>query len=105
MCPISWLFGKEDRVIFIQRTGIADSDGKDVYDGDILSFHPFFKSNDGDNGPKIGLVEWSWYDASFRINQYHNGEASWDFHTFSELKEVNKFYIKGNINQNPELLL
>lgn len=93
-------FGKEETLG--RFTGIYDGNTEEVYEDDILSFLPYFKDRD-DNKPKIGPVEWSEHDASFRINQYHNG-PNWDLHTFCELKEVNKFYVKGNIHQNPELL-
>jgi len=79
--------GEEMDVIPMQFTGLYDKNGKEIYEGDIVSY--------------FGLK----YEVLFK-----NGAFGWmedgAFYSFNEMdrSEVNKFEIIGNIYENPELL-
>lgn len=65
----------------MQFTGLKDQHGKDIYEGDIISF-----GERGDNS----IVAWSDQDAQFQVNGYGF--------------ESDLCYVIGNIHETPELL-
>lgn len=85
---------KYQDVELMQYTGLKDANGKDIYEGDIISF--------GDNK---GVVFYK--HAKFRIKyRYHNNcDCSCDcYEDLSEVLYYNKVQIIGNVYENKELL-
>jgi len=79
--PDTWT-GNDDYVL-MQLTGITDAKGKEVWEGDVLQ---------NDIGLRIIGVNWD-YENLFSIEQQikdFDGEGKW--------------YVIGNIYENPELL-
>jgi uncharacterized phage protein (TIGR01671 family) len=77
-----------------QWTGLVDSKGLDIYEGDLLEFA--YK----DDGEKfVGKVE---YEEKFACFVVVVGNA---FETFSDLADYDQsFKVIGNIQESPELL-
>jgi len=77
----------------MQYTGLKDSKGVEIYEGDILSIHPSPELN--------GSVVWNNNTAAFCTEHITpNGEESHSDHLYgAEYCEV-----IGNIHENPELL-
>jgi len=75
----------------MQYTGLKDKNGKEIYEGDIISDHV-----------GIGEVEYVERHAAFRVN-YHDGQAKWFYDYFLQGERESIEWI-GNIYENPELL-
>jgi uncharacterized phage protein (TIGR01671 family) len=86
----------------MQYTGLKDSKGVKVFDGDILEVH-LLKN---ETLTKVGAVEWAIYNDNSHANNKHIGYVVTYFtKVFSTLIDVAKFSkVIGNIYQNPELL-
>jgi hypothetical protein len=69
---------RTDPITFLQFTGLKDKNGKEIYEGDILSNEHDFKR----------IVSWNEDEARF-TNVFPYAKNSW---------------VIGNIHQNPELL-
>ena len=79
--------------VLMQFTFLTDSQGKDIYEGDIVLCE----------GAATGIVVWVFESASFALSA--TGEKSLDaLWWFGEDVEWRKCKIIGNIHQNPELL-
>lgn len=80
-------FTKSKNLVLMQYTGLKDMNGKEIYDGDILS-----------NDERYYIV--SFYNGSFRA-EYADGfeEYSLDLIDVAHCCEI-----VGNIYENPELL-
>lgn len=77
--------------IFMQFTGLKDRNGKEIYEGDILS-----------NKDTYGymVVNWSPTSAGFCLDK-----KGWIFsHYFKEAVDAEECEVIGNIHENPELL-
>jgi len=77
----------------MQYTGLKDSTGKDIYEGDIVSI--FHKDNENLN--TRGVVEWHKDKCCFRVNT--GGPWNPSLHDF-----LLTYEIIGNIFENPELM-
>jgi len=74
-----------------QFTGMLDANGKEIYEGDVVSDHV-----------GIGVVEYSKKNAAFRVN-YCDGYGKW-FIDYTLKGERESIEVIGNIHQNKELL-
>ncbi len=88
----------QERILWVQYTGLSDKNGKEIYDGDIIEFpqnfddNPLFK-----NDPKtISKVEYLGEYAQFNIIGWFGGSALYS-HT-------NMIEVIGNIYENPNEL-
>lgn len=117
-----WLFGDLTHVLQMmyvdqtlveqdtigQFTGLYDKNGKEIYEGDILSadYYPFVK--DGKMN-YVAIVEWFKYDACWY--------AAYDLHKDSTARGISigcpaefhedvvkEYVVIGNIHDNPELI-
>lgn len=89
---------EEDNIILMQFTGLYDKNGKEIYEGDILS--------DGyDEIREAKFLEWFNCDA---FDCYGYDFASGEFTQTNDvnggLKFRSKFEVIGNIWENPELI-
>jgi uncharacterized phage protein (TIGR01671 family) len=104
----------KDRFIIMQYTGLKDSEGREVYEGDILRFtYWWFDGNEAET-PLIGEVTYIQEEASYGLTHIKNAE--WIKHIGGEEgdKDTQSFsgwqfssddiQILGNIYKNPELL-
>lgn len=80
----------KDRDILMQWTGFVDSEGRDIYEGDVVIQHG-----------EEGLLEVYWKEAYGCWYAYEDGEYGGGFEeTLSDLFPVE---VIGNIWENPEL--
>jgi uncharacterized phage protein (TIGR01671 family) len=87
--------GGRDRFILMQFTGLVDKDGKEIYEGDIITIDSEF-----DKKHYKGNVYWNWKLGMFRMK-------SFDRESFFGVLLTQPHYeakVIGNIFQNPELL-
>ena len=98
--------------LLMQSTGLKDKNGKEIYEGDIVSIvldddvHDHDEDCDkdctiGDDAKRRTVVEWSKEWAGFVWNEddLFGGEYIYSFNSYPYVYEV-----IGNIYENPELL-
>ena len=73
---------------------MLDKNGKEIYEGDILTW------TDGFDEKHIFRVEWQGNRAKFCLR---NPEGHWDYEEINDKKQPYMEVI-GNIHENPELL-
>ena len=81
---------EEDEVILMQYTGLKDNIGKEIYEGDIISF--------GDNKAVV-FYEHAKFKAKYR---YYNNCYCYD--ALSDVLYFKKVEVIGNIYENKELI-
>lgn len=76
----------EERYIVEQYTGLKDKNGKEIYEGDIVSVRNKNRKNEYD----IGVVEFgkAAFRCPFLLGKYHSGQVE----------------VIGNVHQNADLL-
>ena len=79
----------------MQSTGLKDSKGTEIYEGDIIKFKVDFPEQEFDNG----IVRWA--DGGYWTSQIENDLEEL---LSEELNDLKGSEIIGNIHQNPELL-
>ena len=109
--------------ILMQSTGLKDADGKDIYEGDILSSKEYYSEHLAANHKKIGVVKYSdGYGDADDVGYYLEGKeftdgkewrtfrkdlikARWGIDgNYNKKPLSNGGWIMGNIYENPELL-
>ena len=91
-------------MIWMQYTGMRDRDGKEIYEGDIISFVYQDTAEETGEGTCVGIVVFE--DGCFNVRQpgfdyKKTKEIPFDLHTWLI---DDPCFIIGNIHQNPELL-
>ena len=84
-------YGLEGRILFQQYTGLKDSKGKEIYEGDLIKYTK-------DSYDKIGPGKVEFIAGMF--------VCSWNDQTDSELgyMMIDNMEVVGNIYENPELV-
>lgn len=89
---------------FEQFTGLHDKNGREIYEGDIVSFGSVWNNGDNEDIDEefhIGVVEYDPHDAVYNVNCEESGEHRF---LFMEVVNYDGFGVIGNIFENPELL-
>lgn len=81
-------------IISMQSTGLKDSNGVEIYEGDVIEWSYWV----GDYEEERGRSEIKVFDGAFRLKD-SNDEALYDFTEWAE-----EYYVVGNVYENPELL-
>ena len=95
-------------LVWLQFTGLFDKNGVEIYEGDVLKYHPYH--NLGHKGIKtIGAVKWG--ETGDSDDWAHSKHYEWvvDKDSLADIadsdyKEDEYCEVIGNIYQNPELL-
>lgn len=85
-------------------TGLHDKNGREIYEGDIVSFGSVWNNGDNEDIDEefhIGVVEYDPHDAVCNVNCEESGEHRF---LFMEVVNYDGFGVIGNIFENPELL-
>ena len=93
-----------DLVDFEQFTGLHDKNGREIYEGDIVSFGSVWNNGDNEDIDEefhIGVVEYDPHDAVYNVNCEESGEHRF---LFMEVVNYDGFGVIGNIFENQELL-
>jgi len=88
--------GKNNKYIWMQYTGLKDKTGKDIYEGDIISYK-YFKGFSGVE--KEIRAEVKFQKGSFGFYEYQRADDEY-FDTYSLPNTI----VIGNIYENKELL-
>lgn len=101
MSPMNTIYGEQTPIM--QFTGLFDKNGKEIYEGDIITF----TETDEDSGAgreetHTGKIEWLTEYAQFMFI-YPSGQRR-GLHTITDFEPVYKCEIIGNIYENPELI-
>lgn len=93
----------ESGLVLMQFTGLLDSEGTEIYEGDIIKRHfPNWPS-----GAKIRVVEWGIYDDDEYVSTLECWMAgTWPVSDLGGRHSVGEHTIEviGNSHENPELL-
>lgn len=88
----------------MQYTGLRDKNGKEIYDGDIITFTEIDEDSCmGKENTYTGKVEWIDEIAQWRFI-YPSGQRT-ELHFIVQLPTIISCEVIGNIYENPELLL
>ena len=88
-----WKDFRPGKVILMQYTGLKDKNGKEIYEGDVIT--RLIEPTLGRNYNEVIVIEWEICED----DEYGNHRSGFDISGHSEL-----FEILGNIYSNPELI-
>ena len=88
-------FASFRNVTLMQYTGLKDKNGKEIYEGDVVTW----VERGMKNCKAVGQV--SWDKDGWNVQDFYNGSQDEPGRAFSENAEVE---IIGNIWENPELI-
>jgi uncharacterized phage protein (TIGR01671 family) len=93
-----------EKMIFMQFTGLKDSNGKEIYEGDIIKFYENNPEKWVDVTSTAILVKWDYYFMCLSIS--HEGVLFPIGEGIEVVKRdgFNYYKVIGNIHENPELL-
>lgn len=81
--------------VLMQYTGLKDSNGKEIYEGDVICHPEFYDTPEMADNPKhYGVVKFE--DCAFRLY----GEVL----STDDVTDNDYLYVAGNIYENPELI-
>lgn len=89
--------GELQDVEWMQFTGLSDKDGKEIYEGDILSWSEYQGWEDGRTFHGIYVVEWNEDKCGFVLSDPYENQ-DWP------IDDTNFDMVIGNIYGNPNLL-
>ena len=92
--PMSYLLGDSNDWIWMQFTGLHDKNGKEIYEGDVLTF---VFPNNGNKG--TAPVVWEY--GCWNVTDFKNDAGS---NNIYNLYPATDCEVIGNIYKNPELL-
>ncbi len=78
-------------VVIMQYTGLLDAKGKEIYEGDIVSWNSWGSGNEG--SWKTAPMTWDEKECGFRLNGNSFSPSIYE-----------RIEVIGNIYENPELL-
>lgn len=93
-----------DDSVLLEYTGLHDKNGREIYEGDIVSFGSVWNNGDNEDIDEefhIGVVEYDPHYAVYNVNCDESGEHRF---MFTEVVNYDGFGVIGNIFENPELL-
>lgn len=94
----------KDSIIIEQYTGLKDKNGKEIYEGDILTSTIYPYKNDYGNMLYVGIVEYeppSFYRTYHLVDKTRRGISNG---IGEPLEYTESLEVIGNIHENPELL-
>ena len=87
--PLFWFFGEQTKLIPLEYTGLHDKNGREIYEGDIVSFE------------KRGEIR-------RMVIEYNEGWCIWEPLSWEPIPGHSacpyEYEVIGNIYENPELL-
>jgi uncharacterized phage protein (TIGR01671 family) len=93
---------KDDRFIIQQYTGLKDSKGVEIYEGDILR-HEFYPHNKN-FVMKWNVLSWELFDTKEYDGEYIESAVTFDVENDKNRWVADELEVIGNIFENPELL-
>ena len=94
---------EKDEFEIMQYTGLKDNNGKEIYEGDIITFTEIDEDSClGKEDTHTGKVEWIDEIAQWRFI-YPSGQRT-ELHFIVQLPTIKSCEVIGNIYENPELL-
>lgn len=93
-----WL-GKKD-VILMQYTGLKDKNGREIYDGDVISGPEYYEAPENASNGVVVFGEVVFLEGCWWIKTGSSYECLWEEY------EANDHHLEivGNIHETPELL-
>lgn len=89
-----------DVIAVMQLSPFKDTDGKKIYDGDIIGY---WYDNDGKKELSAETVFFDEITGQWMLDQSSKQDRSYMTSLYAELNEYH-YFVRGNIYENPELL-